>query len=287
MTSAPAVPLHLLGDHRDATWVDMSRYVVHFTEDPQVFAKILATGFLKGSGPFGFSWARKIEEVKSGHYSVCFSEVPIDKVERLMRRHGPYGIAFTKDFIRAKQGARVWYVDQGSEQARNLNEHLFALRSVRDFGHPTWGLTPFMDLVMPGVYEWDWEREWRVRGDVHFLLEDVSFVITPEEVCELPALEGLYVHPKHDLLISASPQQLEEFVEDLVQQFFQAFEDPANSLSFDEGEYVWIVPEWDTESAVAELFPELLESVLTQLVDYLNGVSWSWVLSADLASIYE
>jgi hypothetical protein len=287
LTNPAAVPQHLLGDHRDATWGDMSQYVVHFTKSPDVFADILATGYLKASGPFGFSWARKVEEVHGRHHSVCFSEVPLDKVERLTHRHGNYGIAFTKDFIRDRQGARVWYVDQGSEQAHSLNEHLRELKSRRDFSHPMWDLTPFMDLVMPGRYEWDWEREWRVRGDLRFLLEDVAFVITPEGVGEIPALDGFYIHPRHDLIVAASPQPLVEYVEDLVQQFFQTFENPVESLPVDGGAYVWVVDEWETEQCVDELFPELLDAVHDQLVDYLNEISWSWVLSSDVASIYE
>lgn len=104
---------------------------------------------------------------------------------------------------------------------------------------------------------------------------------------ELPGFDGLYFHPKHDLIVSASTQPLEEYVEGLVQQYFQPFEDPANSLPVDEGEYVWVVTEWETEEAVEEFFPELQESIKTQLVDYLNGISWSWVRSDEVASIYE
>ena len=117
-----------------------------------MFADILATGILKASGPFGFGWARKVDEVQRRHHSVCFSEVPLDKIERLTRRHGNYGIAFAKDFIRDRQGARVWYIDQGSEQAHSLMEHLRELKSRRDFSHPMWDLTPFIDPVMPGRY---------------------------------------------------------------------------------------------------------------------------------------
>ncbi|WP_369252952.1 abortive infection system antitoxin AbiGi family protein [Geodermatophilus amargosae] len=266
----------------------MSQFVVHFTKSPNVLAKILATGQLQASGTlFGFSWARNVDEVRSLHRSVCFSEVPLDKIERLTRRHGNYGIAFTKDFLRSKRGARVWYIDQGSNQACKLNEHLRDLVTRRDFANPMWDLTPFMDLVMPGRYEWDWEREWRVRGDLRFDLADVSFVITPEGVGEVPALNGLYMHPKHDLIVAASPQPLVEYVEDLVQQYFLTFENPAESLPVDDGGYVWIVDEWETEQAADETFPELLGSVRDQLVAYLNGISWSWVLSADVASIYE
>ncbi len=282
----PVVPQHLLGDHRDPTWSDMSQYVVHFTKSPRVFAEILATGLLRASGPYGFAWARRVEGLKKRHLSVCFSEVPLDNIERLVRRRGSYGIAFTKEFIRSRQGARVWYLDQGSQQARSLGSYLHKVMDGEDLGHPIWNMTPFIDLVMPGKYEWDWEREWRVQGDLHFTLEDLAFVVTPEGVEELAALE-LYAHPKHDLIVSAAPQALAEYVEDLVQQFFQTFEDPVNSLPVDGGEYVWIVEEWDTVGAVSELFPELLESVFDELVEYLSGVSSQWVLSADVASIYD
>lgn len=281
------VPEHLLGDHRDSSWGDMSQYAVHFTSSQAILGAILGTGCLKASGPFGFSWYRKLADVQERHRSVCFSEVPLDKIERLTRRHGNFGIAFTKDFLRGRHAARVWYLDQGSTQAVALANRLSGLQAAKDFADPVWNLTPFIDLVMPGSYEWDWEREWRVLGDMNFTLADVAFVVTPQGVDELPAFDGLFFHPKHDLIVSASTQPLEEYVEGLVQQYFQAFEDPANSLPVDEGEYVWVVTEWETEEAVEELFPELQESIRTQLVDYLNGISWSWVRSDEVASIYE
>ncbi|HAS13132.1 MAG TPA: hypothetical protein DCS55_21870 [Acidimicrobiaceae bacterium] len=287
MTTRIVVPDHLLGDHRGSTWGDMSDYVVHLTEDPTVLGTILGTGWLKATGPYGYSHFRKLSQVEAHHSSVCFSEIPLDLLGRLTRRHGHYGIGFTKGFLRQNHGARVWYVDQHSVQASFLNSHLQALVNAGDFTNPLWDLTPFVDLMMPGRYEWDWEREWRVRGDLHFTLSDVAFVVTPEGFDELPALEGLYLHPKHDLIVAASSQPLEEYIEGLVQQFFQSFEDPANSLPVDGGEYAWIVTEWKTEEAVDDLFFDVQDGIRAQLVDYLNGLSWSWVSSDEVASIYE
>lgn len=287
MTSQIVVPQHLLGDHRDSTWGDMSQYVVHLTKDPTTLGAILATGCLKASGPFGFGHFRSIADVEARHRSVCFSEVPLDEIERLTRRRGQYGIGFTKDFVRQKHGARVWYLDQGSSQASSMRSALGRLVAAKDFNNPIWELTPFVDLVMPGRYEWDWEREWRVRGDVSFTLPDVAFVVTPEGFDELPALEGLHFHPKHELIVTASTRPLEEYVEGMVQRFFQTFEDPVNSLPVDGGEYVWIVSEWPTEDAVDELFFDVQDGIRSHLVDYLNGLSYSWVLSDDVASIYQ
>lgn len=287
MTSRFVVPPHLLGDQRDQSWGDMSKYVVHLTDDAATLGKILGTGFLRASGPFGFAHYRNVSELAARHQSVCFSEVPLDKIDRLTRRHGHFGVGFSKEFLRARHGARVWYLDQDSAQASSLNAQLSMLLTAKDFSNPLWDLTPFMDLVMPGRYVWDWEREWRVRGGLQFTLEDVAFVVTPDGFDELPALEGLYFHPKHELIVAASTQPLEEYVEDLVQQFFQVFEDPANSLPVDGGEYVWIVKEWETVDAVGDLFYDVQESIQEQLVDYLNGHGWSWVRSEEVASIYE
>ncbi len=259
----------------------MSQFVVHFTRDPNVFAEILATGLLRASGPYGFSWARNVPEVAARHYSVCLSEVPLSNVERLVGRRGNYGIGFTKEFIRSNQGARVWYVDQGSMQARYLNEHLSDLRSRNDFDHPMWELTPFVDLVMPGRYEWDWEREWRVRGDLHFKLSDVAVTITPDGINEVPELD-FYVTPKMDFTVVSNSRPLADYMEKLVQEFFQTFEDPVNSLPVDSGEYVWIVEQRETEDAVDYLFPELEEEIFRRLVDYLNSESYVWVSSAEI-----
>lgn len=278
MTSPIEVPPHLL----HPVWGDMSDYVVHFTKSEKTLGKILTSGCLKASGPYGFSYFRALPEVKDRHQSVCFSEIPLDQLERLTKRHGQYGIGFTKDFVRSRQGARVWYVDEGTVQAANLSGQLEALKVAGAWTHPLWDLTPFMDLVMPSKgYVWDWEREWRVRNDFHFELTDVAFVITPEEVDELP-FEGIYLHPDFYPIVAASLPSLEEHVEGLLEKFHQTFEDPANCLPVDGGEYVWIVSEWDTEDAVYYLFEDEQQAIRDELVDYLNGVSTVWVRSTDM-----
>lgn len=45
--------------------------------------------------------------------------------------------------------------------------------------------------------------------------------------------------------------------------------------------------EWPTEDAVDDLFFDVQDNVRSQVVDYLNGLSLSWVRSDDVASIYE
>ncbi len=264
----------------------MSQFLVHFTKSPKALASILATGCLRASGPYGFSWFRKIPQVASQHSVVCLSEIPIDKINRLTRRHGHYGIAFPKSFIKSRHGARVWYVDQRSAQEQMLTRQMRSLSEHSNYTHPLWSLTPFIDMVVPGEYEWDWEREWRVQGDLYFDQDDVSFFVTPEGIEEEPELVSLDVHPDFGLTVAASPQPLAEYVEGLVQEFFKNFVEPVNCLSVDEGEFVWLVPEWETQDAVEDLFSELNDSIKTELVEYFDNISWSWARSQDVASLY-
>lgn len=283
MNSRIVVPPHLLHPISG----DMSDYVVHFTHSAATLGKILGTGYLKPSGPYGFGHFRKIPDVASLHMSACLSEIPLDQLTRLTGRHGHFGVGFTKDFILQNHGARVWYLDQGSTQARTLRTLLDARVAAGDFADPIWELTPFIDYLMPSAnFAYDWEREWRVRGGLDFGLTDVAFVVTPNGFDELPEFEGLYFHPKHELIIAASTQPLEEYVEDLIQTFFLTFEDPNNCLPWDGG-YVWIVEPWDTADAVSDLFYDVHEEIQEELIGYLNGTSDQWVRSADLGAIYE
>lgn len=53
-----------------------------------------------------------------------------------------------------------------------------------DIDDPLWDLTPFVDNPGSGEwgnYEFEWEREWRVVGDLTFGLSDVAFLFIPEQ----------------------------------------------------------------------------------------------------------
>lgn len=283
---SPTVPEHLLGFRAYADWRDMSDYLVHFTDTEASFRSILRSGRLRASGPFG--WARNIEAVRPRQMSACLSEVPLDRRGRLVRRHGQFGIGFTRDFIRSKGGGRVWYLDEGSPQSDALFARIGKVLSARDFDDELWSLTPFVDLVMPGRYEWDWEREWRVPGGFDFTLGDVRLLFTPEGLDEYAGLDVPFFHPKEETTYwTAIPEQLATEVGDMIGTFFQHFENPVESLPVDEGEYVWIVDQWDTGDAVADLFDELEPTVFERICDYLNEISGEWVRKADWDDFYE
>ena len=136
-----------------------------------------------GAKPLGA--ARNVEGVKESQRVVCFSEIPLDMLNRLVERRSLYGIGFRKEFLIARGGAPLWYLDDKGEQAQLIRAQVRQReRTGVDTADPFWKLTPFIDH--PGFYKgreyrWEWEREWRVIGDLPFEIEDVAFLFLPEE----------------------------------------------------------------------------------------------------------
>ena len=179
----------MLGYRGNPAWRDMSEYVVHFTRDiddrsaSETLYVILDAGRLEpGKRPFGA--ARKLEALVDSQRVVCFSEIPLDRLNRLIeRRASRCGVGFTQDWIIQAGGARVWYVDRDSA-AHTAFQELFSQRlRPWDANDPFWALTPFIDF--PGgygdtSYRFEWEREWRVPGSVEFSPDNVAFLFAPE-----------------------------------------------------------------------------------------------------------
>lgn len=180
-----------LGYRGNASWRDMSEYAVHFTkatdgEDAyHVMLRILPEGRLR-PGPNPYGAARRITKLRDSQRSACFSEIPLDMLDRLVLRRSRYGIGFRQDFLVSNGGARVWYLDLEGEVADAFDELKQAkLSGAIDATDPLWRLTPFVDF--PGDYgtkryEFQWEREWRVPGGLAFTPEDVAFLFIPEEL---------------------------------------------------------------------------------------------------------
>jgi len=178
----------MLGYRGHATWRDMSEYAVHFTKGDgtrdaySVMLGILGSGRLKASGPFGA--ARGLTALGDTQKAVCFSEVPLDRLDRLVDRRSKYGIAFTQKFLTFNAGARVWYVDEGGQMGETLRG-MVSSRAVpgMDTNDDFWRLTPFVDYPSDAYgYRFEWEREWRVVGDLKFTPNDVAFLFIPEEL---------------------------------------------------------------------------------------------------------
>jgi hypothetical protein len=179
-----------LGYRGNSKWRDMSEYAVHFTKGSdratayEVVTKILGEGRIEPSRPLGA--ARYLLGLGDSQKPACFSEIPLDLLDRLIRRRSPYGIGFRHDLLVAQGGARVWYLDKDGPASAAFEEVIRA-RMVGggiDPEDPLWRLTPFIDY--PGEYGWtqyrfEWEREWRVPGGLDFGPDEVAFLFLPEE----------------------------------------------------------------------------------------------------------
>lgn len=179
----------LFGYRGNKTWRDMSEYVVHFTsrcdgKPPRdVLKAILSDGQLKPKTRFGT--ARGMVMLGESQLAVCFSEIPLDLLDRLVTRRSSCGLAFRKEFLVESGGGRVWYIENDGPVARAYGELEASKYQPWNADDPLWKLTPFID--QPGKYggsryEFQWEREWRVPGPdgLTFTPEDVAFLFMPE-----------------------------------------------------------------------------------------------------------
>lgn len=175
-----------LGHPGSKEWRDMSKWLVHLTQNRTSFENILSKGEIRPSGRYGAIPKYAGNGKMPSQSSCCLSEIPLDYLMRLASRHGKYGIGFKRDFIIDNQGARVWYLDRGT----SVQQALFN-KAKRGFTNKTldpndvlWKLTPFIDYVTD-QHRFEWEREWRVIDGLKFTREDVAFLFAPESQHEV------------------------------------------------------------------------------------------------------
>ncbi|BCJ46963.1 hypothetical protein GCM10010168_35170 [Actinoplanes ianthinogenes] len=258
------VPEHLLGYGLDPKWRDMSDYLVHFTESEESLLSILRDGMIRPGGK-AFGSAANLESRLRNQKSICLSEIPVDQLHRLMKRHGRYGLAFTRTFIRTEGGARVWYLDPDAPSREAISRMIGqAMKGGIDSADEIWKLTPFIDRVTPGHYEFEWEREWRVMGGLVFEQSDISFIIVPAGARgRIEQLSTPIPYVYHDGSATgwvAIPEILANEMDRMTAEFLESFGDPNDHLSWEKGEYFWTVPEWSTTEAAEFLFPLWLTS---------------------------
>lgn len=192
----------------EAGWHDMSGHVVHLVrgasqrEAYDNIISILADGRLEARSPFGAARAGA-PDVASQH-CVCFSEIPVDQLGRVIERRLPsdrtawHGIAFTKTHLVDRGGGPIMYAYDGTPQAEAIERMMReARRGPNPESHPIWDLAPFVDLPgRGGSYYFEWEREWRHVGDLRFSPGDVAFLVMPEELHE--AARGFFETARRD-----------------------------------------------------------------------------------------
>lgn len=167
----------------------MSNYVVHFTQgskgtdsDHDNMMSICSSQRLKPRRSFGIG--KDLCPNPKSQRAVCFTEVPPGEWERFVaRRETRYGIGFKRDLIVSKGAGPIWYAYKDTPQWDALQQLMAKARN-----HPNaeiWKLAPLIDA--PGVYGkghyfFEWERELRHVGEFAFGLNEVAFLLIPEEL---------------------------------------------------------------------------------------------------------
>jgi hypothetical protein len=197
---------------------DVSRFVVHLTRDDREqysnggsakanLLSILREKRIRALTPhctFNRQVAKLPEKIARRFNTVCFTETPLNQIHLLVRdipgrqiKLAPYGICFRKEFIVKKRGQPALYINEYDENTwlRECVDELYDLSVTAEaLQKPIWRILPFINS-MHEQYDFSWEREWRVRGDLQFSARYIVCVILPtdreEPLKERLATEGI------------------------------------------------------------------------------------------------
>jgi len=160
-------------------------------------ASILREGRVRAKNPFGA--AHNHRELRESQLVACFSEIDLAGMTRLAKRHGSFGLGFHRRWVQSRGAAPVWYLPRNSPMQVRLFEIVksLAFHTKPDLNHFLWEFTPFVDYPRDygptpegAPYDWRWEREWRVRGDLAFEAEDVGILFAQKRYTRLPRACG-------------------------------------------------------------------------------------------------
>ncbi|WP_235738770.1 abortive infection system antitoxin AbiGi family protein [Nocardioides alcanivorans] len=162
--------------------------LIHLTAQAELLTAILKEGQVQAKNPFGAAF--NVDVLASSQTVACFSEMAaLNSVATLADQHGGYGLGFTKAWMQAQGAAPVWYLPRDSAvQTEFFNTvRELAFHNRPDPSHPLWRVTPFVDYPRDAApnevaapYDWRWEREWRIRGGLHFQPDDIALLFAPE-----------------------------------------------------------------------------------------------------------
>lgn len=172
--------------NRASTRTDMTTMITHLTKKTndhsaiEILMNILHERTIKGSDPGSSSY------IVGKNKAVCFQESPLlsiaenilyeQRYEELLRlqnintnnlkvRYQGVGIAFNKMLVYSKGGRPVFY--ESTDIAKTIlppDEY--------------WRIVNFNLNDSNNIIDWTHEREWRVKGDFEFELEQVTLIIS-------------------------------------------------------------------------------------------------------------
>lgn len=204
---------------------DLSTFLVHLTRDTEDgntaqtnLMSILDQQKIEARNPKGlcYNW----DKFKNFTQSVCFTETPLNYLRYLFDITGrginlkPYGLVFTKAFLQEKGANPVFYINtyngDGLKKAicRIINNH----PTEADVQEIVAYIDIFGKAAGNSQYDFYWEREWRVRGDLCFNLSDVIIGL-----CEEPNL-GIFDKKYPSIKFISSNMSMEEIIQKIIRK---------------------------------------------------------------------
>ena len=182
---------------------DISRFVVHLTRDDSKsftnggsarknFLSILKQGRIgafQSHCLFNPKLARSKESIRKEFRVACFTETPLNQLHLLVREipgrsvlFQSYGFCFRKEFIIERGGQQAVYINSYGKNLwlYDAATAMFDKNTSNGLVEPDWRILPFLN-AMHEKYDFSWEREWRIRGDLEFDMADVVCVVLPTE----------------------------------------------------------------------------------------------------------
>jgi hypothetical protein len=178
---------------------DVSRFMVHLTRDDRDdysdggsarsnLRSILSEQRIRAISPhctFNSKIKKLPAKIAQRFNTTCLTETPLNQIHLLVRdipgrriKMEPYGICFKKDFIIEQGGQPALYINEYDSNTwlRECVDKLFD-RSVTaaKVVKPLWRILPFVNSMHEG-YDFSWEREWRILGDLEFAARDIVCV---------------------------------------------------------------------------------------------------------------
>lgn len=180
---------------------DLSPYLVHVTRNntnhfpksgmdaSHSFNQIWNERVIKARRVLCMHRERILEEdvdIQKKFKVACFTETPLSQIKRFIGvsrrdfRFEAYGFIFTKETMLVKGASPALYINQyGTDSLRPWADRIYEIAKRSNFTGLMWQGIPFMNSVHERN-DFDWEREWKVRGNVSFSHRSLAGVILPE-----------------------------------------------------------------------------------------------------------
>lgn len=188
---------------------DLSRFLVHLTRDydgasacdnllsilrqKRICARNAHCLFM-----YEFDRLRFSRMLRERFQAVCFTEVPLPQVKRLISKVArrsiklkPYGLVFDRQGLLERGANPAIYINTGTtrlsqfllKQFRGQFDGITTLRGLKDTERAHYeAIIQYYSLVniIRQTHDFTWEREWRFTGDLAFKYVELVAIIAPE-----------------------------------------------------------------------------------------------------------